>query len=245
MSFHATDPRVITRVISVHAIHLPLFLSCSQLVMVTEPVFASVANVLSGFDGIPSIQSVRLSELEVKHGITQVHHVAPHTGSMHSSITSPQRWPCTKTWSHLIAEPWWPHLPASREPIVDLLHVMACPPAVMKHLCHTIANKLHRCHAWSVCLQIAEGLQFLHADANLVHRNVCPETVVLTESGSWKLSGLGFAMMAHFGSGAASVAFDYASGSMSQTGLAGKVRLRLMGLPPCTCNICLQTSHQV
>ena len=111
-----------------------------------------------------------------------------------------------------------------------------------KHLCHTIPNKLQCSHAWGVCLQIAEGLQFLHADANLVHRNVCPETVVLTESGSWKLSGLGFAMMAHFGSGAASVAFDYASGSMSQTGLAGKVRHGLMGVIPCICCNCLQTS---
>ncbi len=96
-----------------------------------------------------------------------------------------------------------------------------------------------------MCLQIAEGLQFLHADANLVHRNVCPETVVLTESGSWKLSGLGFAMMAHFGSGAASVAFDYASGSMSQVGLAGKVRHRYMGLLLCICYMCLRTSQQL
>ena len=115
---------------------------------------------------------------------------------------------------------------AGRSPFVDLLCTHQCLPAVKKHLCHTVPNRLQRCHAWRVCLQIAEGLQFLHADANLVHRNVCPETVVLTESGSWKLSGLGFAMMAHFGSGAASVAFDYASGSVSQTGLAGKVRHR-------------------
>ena len=68
----ATVPPVIPHSICVHAIHSPPLLSCSQLVMVTEPVFASVANVLSGFDGIPSVQSVRLSELEVKHGITQV-----------------------------------------------------------------------------------------------------------------------------------------------------------------------------
>ncbi len=59
--------------------------------MVTEPVFASVANVLSGFDGIPSIQSVRLSELEVKHGITQVQHCrASHRqhAQLHHSSTA-------------------------------------------------------------------------------------------------------------------------------------------------------------
>ena len=56
--------------------------------MVTEPVFASVANVLSGFDGIPSIQSVRLSELEVKNGLTQVRHCC---ASYRQQITAPAK----------------------------------------------------------------------------------------------------------------------------------------------------------
>ena len=137
-------PSMIPIHVSVHAITSPL-LSCSQLVMVTEPVFASVANVLSGFDGIPSIQSVRLSELEVKHGITQVQHCRAshrqHAQLHHSSTALALRSDFGLT---SLQSPSGPTCPPAGQPFVALVHLMACPPAVMKYLCRT--NNLHRCH---------------------------------------------------------------------------------------------------
>ena len=49
----------------------------NQLVMVTEPVFASAENLLRRFEGLPpgvvkSRRDVQLSELEVKAGLLQV-----------------------------------------------------------------------------------------------------------------------------------------------------------------------------
>ncbi|KAL1491791.1 hypothetical protein ABEB36_012335 [Hypothenemus hampei] len=41
-------------------------------------------------------------------------------------------------------------------------------------------------------LQISEGLQFLHNDVKLLHRNISPETIVVNASGVWKLFGLDF-----------------------------------------------------
>ncbi|XP_052776231.1 SCY1-like protein 2 isoform X2 [Mya arenaria] len=42
-------------------------------------------------------------------------------------------------------------------------------------------------------LQITEALAYLHLSEGLVHRNVCPQTVLITKTGNWKLAGLGFA----------------------------------------------------
>lgn len=37
-------------------------------------------------------------------------------------------------------------------------------------------------------MQIAEGLAFLHKDVKLIHRNLCPESIVLNSNGAWKLA---------------------------------------------------------
>ncbi|KAK3588431.1 hypothetical protein CHS0354_026758 [Potamilus streckersoni] len=42
-------------------------------------------------------------------------------------------------------------------------------------------------------LQITEALSYLHSTEQLVHRNVCPESILLTKRRCWKLAGLGFA----------------------------------------------------
>ncbi|XP_077302425.1 SCY1-like protein bma [Arctopsyche grandis] len=42
-------------------------------------------------------------------------------------------------------------------------------------------------------LQITEALAYLHYKMNLVHRNVCPSSILLTKRGTWKLGGLEFA----------------------------------------------------
>lgn len=41
--------------------------------------------------------------------------------------------------------------------------------------------------------QVADGLHFLHTEANQVHRALCPHTVFITTMGAWKLGGLSLA----------------------------------------------------
>jgi serine/threonine protein kinase len=41
--------------------------------------------------------------------------------------------------------------------------------------------------------QITEALSYLHGTEQMIHRNVCPQSVLVTKTGSWKLAGLGFA----------------------------------------------------
>ncbi|KAF7268224.1 hypothetical protein GWI33_018682 [Rhynchophorus ferrugineus] len=39
---------------------------------------------------------------------------------------------------------------------------------------------------------IAEGVAFLHNDVKLLHKNICPESIVINASGVWKIFGLDF-----------------------------------------------------
>lgn len=41
-------------------------------------------------------------------------------------------------------------------------------------------------------LQISEGLAFLHNDMRLLHKNVCPESIVVNQQGAWKIFGFDF-----------------------------------------------------
>lgn len=40
---------------------------------------------------------------------------------------------------------------------------------------------------------MADGLHFLHTEANQVHRALCPHTICITAMGAWKLGGLSLA----------------------------------------------------
>ncbi|KAA6417121.1 MAG: kinase family, partial [Trebouxia sp. A1-2] len=61
---------------------------------------------------------------------------------------------------------------------------------------------------------VADGLHFLHSQANLIHRGISPEAICITAGGAWKLAGFGFAMLAEFGnSNPAEAAFDYSDSS--------------------------------
>ncbi|KAF9070376.1 kinase-like domain-containing protein [Rhodocollybia butyracea] len=40
-------------------------------------------------------------------------------------------------------------------------------------------------------LQICKGLIFLHSSAQLIHSNLCPESIIINRAGDWKISGLG------------------------------------------------------
>ncbi|KAK3878478.1 hypothetical protein Pcinc_016896 [Petrolisthes cinctipes] len=44
-------------------------------------------------------------------------------------------------------------------------------------------------------MQLSEGLAFLHNSVKIVHRNLCPENVVLNHQGAWKLFGFDFCVL--------------------------------------------------
>ncbi|XP_020289945.1 SCY1-like protein 2 isoform X2 [Pseudomyrmex gracilis] len=41
-------------------------------------------------------------------------------------------------------------------------------------------------------LQITEALLFLHSNWKVIHRNICPTSIIITKRGTWKLSGFDF-----------------------------------------------------
>ncbi|OAD56643.1 SCY1-like protein 2 [Eufriesea mexicana] len=52
--------------------------------------------------------------------------------------------------------------------------------------------KLHDVEIKYGLLQLGEGLAFLHGDVKLLHRNLCPETIVVNSHGAWKIFGFDF-----------------------------------------------------
>lgn len=54
------------------------------------------------------------------------------------------------------------------------------------------AFRLHEVEIKTGLLQLAEALQFLHTDARLLHRNVCPRSVIINKEGGWKLFGFDY-----------------------------------------------------
>ncbi|XP_077270528.1 SCY1-like protein 2 [Temnothorax americanus] len=52
--------------------------------------------------------------------------------------------------------------------------------------------KLHDIEIRYGLLQLGEGLAFLHGDVKLLHRNLCPESIVMNVHGAWKIFGFDF-----------------------------------------------------
>lgn len=52
--------------------------------------------------------------------------------------------------------------------------------------------KLHDVEIKYGLLQLGEGLAFLHEDVKLLHRNICPESIVINSQGAWKIFGFDF-----------------------------------------------------
>nr|XP_034191914.1 SCY1-like protein 2 [Osmia lignaria] len=52
--------------------------------------------------------------------------------------------------------------------------------------------KLHDVEIKYGLLQLGEGLAFLHGDVKLLHRNLCPESIVVNSHGAWKIFGFDF-----------------------------------------------------
>lgn len=43
-------------------------------------------------------------------------------------------------------------------------------------------------------LQVSEGLAFLHNDVKRLHRNLCPESIIVNKKGAWKIAGFDFSV---------------------------------------------------
>lgn len=41
-------------------------------------------------------------------------------------------------------------------------------------------------------MQLAEGIGFLHSDVKLLHRNICPESIIVNRQGAWKIFGFDY-----------------------------------------------------
>ncbi|XP_063705477.1 SCY1-like protein 2 [Culicoides brevitarsis] len=44
-------------------------------------------------------------------------------------------------------------------------------------------------------MQLAEGIGFLHSDVKLLHRNICPESIIVNKQGAWKIFGFDYCAM--------------------------------------------------
>ena len=44
----------------------------------------------------------------------------------------------------------------------------------------------------TIFFQLTDALTFLHVSCRYIHRNVCPNSVYISKSGTWKLGGLEF-----------------------------------------------------
>lgn len=44
-------------------------------------------------------------------------------------------------------------------------------------------------------LQLSEGLAFLHNDVRLLHKNICPESIIINQQGAWKIFGFDFCII--------------------------------------------------
>jgi SCY1-like protein 2 len=57
-----------------------------------------------------------------------------------------------------------------------------------------IGNTLSELEMSRGILNITEGLQYFHTVQRKLHLNLCPESIVITQDGHWKLCGFGLAL---------------------------------------------------
>ncbi|CRK88468.1 CLUMA_CG002209, isoform A [Clunio marinus] len=55
--------------------------------------------------------------------------------------------------------------------------------------------KLHDVDTKYGLIQICEGIQFLHSDVKLLHRNICPESIIVNQQGAWKIFGFDYCIL--------------------------------------------------
>lgn len=56
-------------------------------------------------------------------------------------------------------------------------------------------NQFHQLHEIEIkygLIQLMEGLQFIHNDMKMIHRNICPESIIINIEGGWKIFGFDY-----------------------------------------------------
>ncbi|XP_077282832.1 SCY1-like protein 2 [Temnothorax americanus] len=67
------------------------------------------------------------------------------------------------------------------------------PPTTSHHRSTLVKEyELHELEVKYGLLQITEALLFLHGNCKVLHRNICPTSIIITKRGTWKLSGFEF-----------------------------------------------------
>lgn len=57
------------------------------------------------------------------------------------------------------------------------------------------SHKLHDVDTKYGLIQVCEGLAFLHSDVKLLHRNICPESIMINLGGAWKIFGFDYCII--------------------------------------------------
>lgn len=68
-------------------------------------------------------------------------------------------------------------------------------PSPSENSSATQFQDLHEIEIKYGMMQVMEGLQFLHNDVKMIHRNICPESIIVNAEGSWKLFGFDYCCM--------------------------------------------------
>ncbi|KAI8568630.1 hypothetical protein RHMOL_Rhmol02G0215400 [Rhododendron molle] len=140
----------------------------NAMAMVTEPLFASVANALGNLDNVAKVPK------ELKGMESLVTFVKPPFNFTFFDLDLHGRLDFGDVGVELSrakSEGFW----------VDFYKVQCGMEMGLVEVKHGL-------------LQIAESLNFLHNNARLIHRAIAPENVLITLSGAWKLGGFGFAI---------------------------------------------------
>ena len=149
----------------------PLEETRTQLVFITEPVFASLADLLGGAAGDPAALAPQLAserrQLRLSGGCPPQLGCAELTGEDGVGLQGlpSLRWPCQLGWAHVRA---------CRQYCCHALLLLSLL------LLSLLLAELELKHG---LLQLADGLHFLHSEAGLVHRGICPGSVLITQSG--------------------------------------------------------------
>lgn len=83
------------------------------------------------------------------------------------------------------------------EPVfASLANVLGNSSNLSPQISQTLSKfKLHEIEIKYGLLQLTEGLAFLHSDAKLLHKNICPESIIINKEGGWKIFGFDFCVL--------------------------------------------------
>ncbi|KHG01693.1 SCY1-like protein 2 [Gossypium arboreum] len=144
----------------------------NAMAMVTEPLFASVANALGNVDNVAKVPK------ELK----EIGQLIGKSLSVSSVGCRPNPRMVGIVVFHVIA------LKGSRRKTVPVGGDTNCTSHG-----RGVGIEMGLVEVKHGLLQVAECLNFLHNNARIVHRAILPENVLMTSSGAWKFGGFGFA----------------------------------------------------